>query len=60
MGKAILGNHSAFRMRRAERHKSRKFYRDVSGCTTTREFDDKDDFRIGDGSYIACPCDSGR
>jgi catechol 2,3-dioxygenase-like lactoylglutathione lyase family enzyme len=53
MAKVIFGNHSAVRVRRAERERIRKFYRDVLGCTLTREFDDKDDFRIGDDFHIA-------
>jgi catechol 2,3-dioxygenase-like lactoylglutathione lyase family enzyme len=53
MATVIFGNHSAVRVRRAERDRIRSFYRDVLGCTLTRSFDDKDDFRIGDDFYIA-------
>lgn len=53
MAKVIFGTHSAVRVRRAERERIRKFYRDVLGCKITRELDDKDDFRMGDGFYIA-------
>jgi catechol 2,3-dioxygenase-like lactoylglutathione lyase family enzyme len=53
MAKVIFGNHSAIRVRRAERERVRQFYRDVLGCKITREFDDKDDFRIGDDFHIA-------
>jgi catechol 2,3-dioxygenase-like lactoylglutathione lyase family enzyme len=53
MARVIFGNHSAVRVRRTERERIRKFYCDVLGCKITREFDDKDDFRIGDGFYIA-------
>ncbi len=53
MTKLIFGNHSAVRVRRAERERIRKFYRDVLGCKLTRTFDDKDDFRIGDDFHIA-------
>ncbi len=53
MAKIIFGNHSAVRVRQAERERIRKFYRDVLGCALNREFDDKDDFRIGDDFYIA-------
>ena len=53
MENIIFGNHSAVRVRRNERERIRKFYRDVLGCQMTRELDDKDDFRMGDGFYIA-------
>jgi catechol 2,3-dioxygenase-like lactoylglutathione lyase family enzyme len=53
MPTVILGNHSALRVRRAERERVQKFYRDVLGCKLMRELDDKDDFRMGDGFYIA-------
>jgi catechol 2,3-dioxygenase-like lactoylglutathione lyase family enzyme len=48
MAKVIFSNHAAVRVRRAERERIRKFYRDVLGCKLKREFDDKDDFQIGD------------
>jgi catechol 2,3-dioxygenase-like lactoylglutathione lyase family enzyme len=60
MSKVILGNHSAVRVRRTERDKIRKFYCDVLGCKLMREFDGKDDFRRGDGFYIAFLYESGR
>jgi len=53
MPKAIFGNHTALRVRRAERGRIREFYGDVLGCQLTREPDNKDDFRMGDGFYIA-------
>ena len=53
MAKLIFGNHAAIRVRRAERERIRSFYRDVLGCTLKREFDDKDDFRIGDDFHLA-------
>ena len=53
MAKVIFGNHSAVRVPRAEKDRIRKFYRDVLGCTITREGDHKDDFRVGDNFYIA-------
>ncbi|MFC4055923.1 VOC family protein [Actinomadura syzygii] len=59
MTKVIFGNHSALRVRRTERDRIRKFYRDVLGCELTREFDDKDDFRLGDDFYIAFLYGSG-
>jgi catechol 2,3-dioxygenase-like lactoylglutathione lyase family enzyme len=59
MAKAFFSNHSAVRVRRAERDKIRAFYRDVLGCTIMREFDDKDDIRMGDDFYIAFLYDSG-
>jgi catechol 2,3-dioxygenase-like lactoylglutathione lyase family enzyme len=40
-------------VRRAERDRIRNFYRDVLGCKLTRNFDDKDDFRIGEDFHIA-------
>lgn len=60
MHKVIVGNHSAVRVRRAARESIRKFYRDVLGCKLTREFDDKDDFRIGDDFHIAFIYAAGR
>ena len=60
MPKVIFGNHSAVRVRRTERERIRTFYRDVLGCKIMREFDDKDDFRMGDGFYIAFLYESGR
>jgi catechol 2,3-dioxygenase-like lactoylglutathione lyase family enzyme len=59
MSNITLGNHSAVRVRRAERDRIRTFYGDVLGCTITRELDDKDDLRMGDGFYIAFLYESG-
>jgi catechol 2,3-dioxygenase-like lactoylglutathione lyase family enzyme len=59
MAKAFLGNHSAIRVRRAERERIRQFYRDVLGCQITRELDDKDDLRMGDDFHIALLYDTG-
>jgi catechol 2,3-dioxygenase-like lactoylglutathione lyase family enzyme len=53
MAKVIFGNHSAVRVRRAERERIRKFYRNLLGCKIIRELDDKDDFQMGDGFHIA-------
>ena len=53
MANLIFGNHSAVRVSRLERDRIRKFYCDVLGCTIMREFDDKDDIRVGDDFYIA-------
>ncbi|MDQ2890474.1 MAG: hypothetical protein M3R65_07950 [Gemmatimonadota bacterium] len=53
MATVVFGNHTALRAGRTERENIRKFYRDVLGCTIRREFDDKDDIRIGDDFYIA-------
>jgi catechol 2,3-dioxygenase-like lactoylglutathione lyase family enzyme len=53
MEKVMFGNHSAVRVSRAEKGRIREFYRDVLGCTITREGDQKDDFRMGDNFYIA-------
>jgi catechol 2,3-dioxygenase-like lactoylglutathione lyase family enzyme len=53
MAKVIFGNHSAVRVSRAEKDRIRKFYRDVLGCTITREGDQKDDFCLGGNFYIA-------
>jgi catechol 2,3-dioxygenase-like lactoylglutathione lyase family enzyme len=55
----FFGNHSALRVQRTERDRVRRFYRDVLGCQLTRELDDKDDFRMGDGFYIAFLYESG-
>jgi len=53
MNSARFGNHSAVPVRRSDRERIRAFYRDVMDCGLTREFDDKDDFRIGDDFHIA-------
>jgi len=53
MARVIFGNHSAVRVPRGEKEKIRTFYRDVLGCTITREGDQKDDVRVGDSFYIA-------
>jgi catechol 2,3-dioxygenase-like lactoylglutathione lyase family enzyme len=60
MAKVIFGNHSAVRVRGAERGRIRHFYRDVLGCKVMRQLDDKDDFRLGDGFHIAFLYESGR
>lgn len=52
MAEVTFGNHAAVRVRRGERERIRKFYRDILGSRLTREFDDKDDFRIGDDFHI--------
>jgi catechol 2,3-dioxygenase-like lactoylglutathione lyase family enzyme len=59
MAKIALGNHSALRVRRADREKIRSFYRDVLGCRITRELDDKDDVRLGDDFHISFLYGSG-
>jgi hypothetical protein len=48
MAKVIFGNHSAVRVPRAEKDRTREFYRDVLGCEITRAGDQKDDIRTGD------------
>ncbi len=53
MSKIIFGNHSAVRVPRTERDRIRKFYCDVLGGKIVREFDGKDDVRIGDDFYIS-------
>jgi hypothetical protein len=53
MAKVILGNHSALVVSRAEQERVRRFYRDVLGGKILRETDQKDDFCLGDGFYIA-------
>jgi catechol 2,3-dioxygenase-like lactoylglutathione lyase family enzyme len=53
MVKVAFGNHSAVVVSRTEQDRIREFYRDVLGCTITRESDQKDDFRMGDNFYIA-------
>lgn len=60
MTRVLIGNHTAVRAPRAERDKIRSFYRDVLGCTLMREFEDKDDFRLGEGFYFAFLYESGR
>lgn len=59
MTRAIFGNHSAVRVRRSERDRIRKFFRDVLGCKITRELADKDDFQIGDDFFLAFLYDAG-
>jgi len=51
--KLTPGNHATVRVSRAENDRIRRFYRDVLGCTLTRDGDLKDDFRMGDNFYIA-------
>jgi catechol 2,3-dioxygenase-like lactoylglutathione lyase family enzyme len=53
MAKVIFGNHSAVVVPRTEQDRFREFYRDVLGCEIIRESDQKDDFRMGGGFYIA-------
>ncbi len=53
MSKIIFGNHSALRVQRGDRERIREFYCDVLGCKIVREFDGKDDIRIGDDFYIS-------
>jgi catechol 2,3-dioxygenase-like lactoylglutathione lyase family enzyme len=53
MAKVTFGNHAALRVRRGERERIRRFYRDVLGCRLNRELEEKDDFRIGDDYYIS-------
>ena len=59
MPPALFSNHTAVRVRRAERDRIHSFYRDLLGCTLVRTFDDKDDFRMGDDFYIAFLYGSG-
>ena len=60
MTKVIIGNHTAVRVPRMQRDRIRTFYRDIIGCELMREFDDKDDFRLGDDFYIAFLYAGGR
>jgi catechol 2,3-dioxygenase-like lactoylglutathione lyase family enzyme len=53
MGKAVVGNHSAIRVPRAERDRIRAFYRDVLGGEVTRQGERKDDVRLGGNFYVA-------
>lgn len=53
MTRVLFSNHTAVRAARSERKRILTFYRDVLGCTLLREFDDKDDYRIGDDFYLA-------
>lgn len=53
MATIIFGNHSAIRVSKTERDNIRKFYCDVLGCKIVREFDDKDDIRMGGDFYIS-------
>jgi catechol 2,3-dioxygenase-like lactoylglutathione lyase family enzyme len=53
MAKVVFGNHAAVVVPRAEQARVRSFYRDVLGCTITRETAQKDDIRMGDDFYLA-------
>jgi catechol 2,3-dioxygenase-like lactoylglutathione lyase family enzyme len=53
MTNVTFGNHSAVVAARAEQDRVRQFYRDVLGCTITRQSAQKDDFRMGENFYIA-------
>ncbi len=53
MAKIIFGNHSAVRVSPNDRESIRTFYCDVLGCKIMREFNGKDDIRIGDDFYIS-------
>lgn len=53
MAKIIFGNHSAVRVHKTERDGIRKFYCNLLGCKIMREFDNKDDIRIGSDFYIS-------
>jgi catechol 2,3-dioxygenase-like lactoylglutathione lyase family enzyme len=52
MTKVIFGNHLALVVPRTEQDRFRQFYRDVLGCTLTRETGEKDDFRMGSNFYL--------
>ncbi len=60
MAKVIFGNHAAVRTRREDRDRIRAFYHDVLGCTLMREFEDKDDFRLGEAFYLTFVYAGGR
>jgi catechol 2,3-dioxygenase-like lactoylglutathione lyase family enzyme len=53
MTKVSFGNHSAIRVPHNLQEKIRKFYRDVLGCEITKETEDIDYFRMGDGFFVA-------
>ena len=60
MVKVIFGNHCAVRVSRTQRDKIRKFYYDIFGCKIMREFDDKDDIRMGNDFYTDFSMDRTR
>ena len=53
MTKVSFGNHSAIRVPHNLQEKIRKFYRDVLGCEITKQTEDIDYFRMGDGFFVA-------
>jgi len=53
-----LGEHSKLTASPSERDRIRKFYREVLGCTVTRESEKSDIFRIGAGLYLGVVYDS--
>jgi len=53
MKKVSFGNHSAIRVPRNLQEEIRTFYRDVLGCEITKQAEDIDYFRMGDGFFVA-------
>ena len=53
MAKVIFGNHWSVLVPRQDRDSIRRFYCDVLGCTITRQDDQRDFLRMGDGFYMA-------
>jgi catechol 2,3-dioxygenase-like lactoylglutathione lyase family enzyme len=53
MATVSLGNHSKITARRAEQPKIRAFYRDVLGCTLTKQTEDVDYIKFRDGFFMA-------
>jgi extradiol dioxygenase family protein len=49
----MIGNHSKFNARAADRDRVREFYGDVVGCTITKQSKEVDYFRLGDDFFIA-------
>jgi catechol 2,3-dioxygenase-like lactoylglutathione lyase family enzyme len=53
MTTATIGNHAKFTARTSDRDRIRQFYRDVLGCTITKQSNEVDFFQLGDGFFVA-------
>jgi hypothetical protein len=53
MATVSIGNHSKIVARPGEQDRIRSFYRDVLGCTLTKQMKDVDFFRFHEGFFMA-------
>jgi catechol 2,3-dioxygenase-like lactoylglutathione lyase family enzyme len=53
MAHASIGNHSKIVARHSDQDRIRAFYRDVLGCTITKETKDVDYIRFHEGFFVA-------